>query len=193
MGAFWLVLIICEITWDCNPIKSTTWSVVNFKKSRDSSKLYTWACNTVIWYWSADTFFDSCQLTMKWISHIKLQTCNWPVNIYFLWVSFWATPSSNKYAHRLHPSPRYGQVIQVSGFLVLTAVNWHGYPMSFRWCNPLRNLKFSKLARLRSPYWYHSVVIRDSQHPQALPLAMLTMKKKRLGFIISMRGFRLFL
>ena len=30
----------------------------------------------VMWYyWSADTWFDSCQLTIEWISNIKLHRC----------------------------------------------------------------------------------------------------------------------
>ena len=84
---------------------------------------------------------------------------------------------------RLHLSLWYGHVKLVSGFLVLTVVNWHEYPMSFHWCKPLCNLKFTKLARLRLlPRWCYTVV-GDSMRPPALLLAMLTMKKETLGFL----------
>ena len=38
---------------------------------------------------------------------------------------------------------------------------------------------------LRSPSLCDVVAAADSTRPRAMPLAMLTMKKKRLGFIIS--------
>ena len=50
---------------------------------------------------------------------------------------------------------------------------------------------FTKLAWLRSPCWCDTstatatataAVVRDSTHPRAIPLAMLTMKKETLGF-----------
>ena len=47
---------------------------VNLKKRRHLSELYTWARDTVWWHWSADTPFDSCQLTVTWMSTIKLNT-----------------------------------------------------------------------------------------------------------------------
>ena len=140
-------------------------------------------------------------------------------------------------------SPRYGYVILVSGYLLLTVVNWpsNGSLMSnftvvidlyiffgrhlawlrrlinilrvyiwardmimWHWsagflfwqlfvktavktrCKPLCNLKFTKLSRLRSPYWCYTVVVfdvvEDSTRPWALPLAILHMKKETLGF-----------
>ena len=60
------------------PIKTNNWSADNFKKTHHLNKLYTWACDTVRWHWSADTLFDSCQWTITWIyirmSTIKLNT-----------------------------------------------------------------------------------------------------------------------
>ena len=47
---------------------------VNFKKIRHLSELYTWARDTVRWHWSADILFGSCQLTITWLSTIKLIT-----------------------------------------------------------------------------------------------------------------------
>ena len=43
---------------------------------------------------------------------------------------------------------------------------------------------FSKLAWLRTLYWCDTVVdvVGDSTRPQAIPLAMLTIKKETLGF-----------
>ena len=40
------------------------------------NELYTWARDTVMWHWSADTLFafDSCQLTITWMFTIKLNT-----------------------------------------------------------------------------------------------------------------------
>ena len=50
----------------------------NFKKTCHLSELYTWAHNTVMWHWSADTLFDSCQLAITWMAirmfTIKLNT-----------------------------------------------------------------------------------------------------------------------
>ena len=39
----------------------------------DYYELYTWAWNTVTWHWSADTFFDICQLSITWISNTKVK------------------------------------------------------------------------------------------------------------------------
>ena len=90
---------------------------------------------------------------------------------------------SNTHPKRLHLSPRYGHVTLVSGFLVLTAVNWREYPMSFSWCEPLSDLMFPKLAWLKAPYCSGTVVVvGDSTRPWAIPLAMLTMKRETLGF-----------
>ena len=42
-------------------IKTNKWSADNFKKTCHLNELYTWACDTVRWHWSAGTLFDSCQ------------------------------------------------------------------------------------------------------------------------------------
>ena len=47
-------------------IKTNNWSVDNFKKkTHHLSEVHT--C-TIRWHWSADTLFDSCQLTITWMS-----------------------------------------------------------------------------------------------------------------------------
>ena len=43
-------------------IKTNNLLADNFFKSRHLVELYTWTRDTVRWYWSADTLFDSCQL-----------------------------------------------------------------------------------------------------------------------------------
>ena len=103
---------------------------------------------------------------------------------------------SNKDPQRLHLSLQYGHVTLVSRFLVLTAVNWHEYPMPFSWCELLCDLMFNKPAWLRSLCLLAAAVagVGDSMHPQAIPLATLTMKKEIFpGFTISMHVFLLFL
>ena len=55
-------------------IKTNNWSADNFEKTRHFSGLYTWARDTVMWLCSANTFFDSCQLTITWMSTIKSNT-----------------------------------------------------------------------------------------------------------------------
>ena len=56
------------------------------KKTFDLDELLTWARDMVTWYWSADTFFDRCQLIITWMSntkevhskprrHVSLSTC----------------------------------------------------------------------------------------------------------------------
>ena len=47
---------------------------LTFEKTRHLSELYTWARDTVRWHWSADILFGSCQLTITWLSTIKLIT-----------------------------------------------------------------------------------------------------------------------
>lgn len=44
------------------------------KKTHQLNELYTWAHNIVMWHLSADTYFDSCQLTLAWKSNINLNT-----------------------------------------------------------------------------------------------------------------------
>ena len=44
----------------------------NLKKTRHFGELYTWPRDTVMWHWSVDTLFDSCQLTITWTSRRML-------------------------------------------------------------------------------------------------------------------------
>ena len=44
-------------------IKTNSWIT-----SLHFSELYTWPRDTVMWHWSVDTLFDSCQLTITWMS-----------------------------------------------------------------------------------------------------------------------------
>ena len=55
-------------------IKGNNWSADNLKKkTHHLSESYTWASDTVRWDWSADALFDSCQLTITWMS-IRMST-----------------------------------------------------------------------------------------------------------------------
>ena len=45
-------------------VKTNIWSADNFEKTLHLNELYTWACDTVRWHWSADALFDICQLTI---------------------------------------------------------------------------------------------------------------------------------
>ena len=47
-------------------IKTNSWITMN--KTRHFSELWTWLRDTVMWHWSVNTLFDSCQLTITWIS-----------------------------------------------------------------------------------------------------------------------------
>ena len=49
-------------------IKNNNWPADTFNKPRHFNELYTWACDTIRWQWSSDALFDSCQLTITWIS-----------------------------------------------------------------------------------------------------------------------------
>ena len=139
--------------------------------------------------WSCDTglqipCFDSCQLTMKWISSIS--NCKdvsyihklTQVDLCIFWVPSWVTLSSNKDLQRLHLSPQCGHVTLVRGFLVWTAVNWHEHWMSFSWCEPL--LTWGR--HIGGTPNIVVVIVRDSMPPRAIPLAILTMKKETHGF-----------
>ena len=53
--------------------KTKNWLTDNFTKTCHLNELYTWACDTVMWHGSADTLFDSCQLTITWMS-IRMST-----------------------------------------------------------------------------------------------------------------------
>ena len=48
-------------------IKLTTGQRITLK-IRHLNGLYPWARDTVMWHWSADTLFDSCHLTITWMS-----------------------------------------------------------------------------------------------------------------------------
>ena len=64
-------------TWACDQLKPTTGQRTIWKKSH-FNELYTWARDTFRWPWSVDAVFDSCQLTITWMSKrmstIKLNT-----------------------------------------------------------------------------------------------------------------------
>ena len=47
--------IFCWFTRD--PIKTITWSLVDFERICKLDEFFTWAHDMVMWYWSADTFF----------------------------------------------------------------------------------------------------------------------------------------
>ena len=51
-------------------IKTNSWITMN--KTRHFSELWTWPRDTVMWHWSVDTLFDSCQLTITWTSRRML-------------------------------------------------------------------------------------------------------------------------
>ena len=81
-------------------------------------------------------------------------------------------------------SPRCGHMIPVSGYLVMTGVNWspHGCLISFLLHSKLRlyvsvNLFWSMVAMLRD-----SVVVVVCTRPRAIPLAMIIMRKSTRGF-----------
>ena len=82
-------------------------------------------------------------------------------------------------------SPRYGHVILVSRYLVLTGVSWlyHGCPIPEKYavnqgcmslCQPVI---WSMAAML-----HNSVVVVVRMHPRAIPLAMITMRNSTHGF-----------
>ena len=49
-------------SWACDQLKTRNLSAVNLKKM-PHRWVDTWAHDTVMWYWSADTRLDSCQST----------------------------------------------------------------------------------------------------------------------------------
>ena len=52
-----------------NIIKINNWSADNFKKKKKTPQwVVAWACITVRWHWPMDALFDSCQLTITWMS-----------------------------------------------------------------------------------------------------------------------------
>ena len=53
-------------------IKTNNWSAGNFKKHVTSNEFYTWARDRIMWQWSADTLFDSWQLTY-WMSTVTVK------------------------------------------------------------------------------------------------------------------------
>ena len=46
-------------TWACNQLKLITGQQITLKKTRHLNELCTWADNTVMWHWSADTFLTA--------------------------------------------------------------------------------------------------------------------------------------
>ena len=121
VSIFWLVLIICENTWTCDPMKIHSPVSGKVKKNHVTSVSYTLepvilSCGTG----QRIPYFDTCQLFMKSISHIKLQRCtrkpwvdpSWPV--YFVWAPSCVTPSSNK--HPPHPHCSHIKAVQYSFF-----------------------------------------------------------------------------
>ena len=97
----------------------------------------------------------------------------------------------------LNLSPRYGHLILVSGYLVLTGVNWpqHGCPISntsaVNWV-----VSWSMAAMLDYYYYYHEDNIdycpKSSSssscgpRPRPIPLAMITMRKAIDGFRLQL-------
>ena len=85
-------------------------------------------------------------------------------------------------------SPRYGHVILVSGYLVLTGVSWSylGCPIPKKYavnqgcmslCQPVI---WSMVAILRDSTVIAAAIVRT--RPRAIPLAMITMRKSTHGF-----------
>ena len=62
--------------------------------------------------------------------------------------------------------------VLVLRFLVLRALFWHGYPMSWSWWEPLWLPSLHGLGR------HKTIVVRDYMHPWTMPLASMTMKSK---------------
>ena len=65
-----------KLTWPaCDPIKTSSWSAVNFKKHTSwmSSKPEPaiWSCDTA----QQIPWFGRCQLALTWMSHIKYVCC----------------------------------------------------------------------------------------------------------------------
>ena len=56
--------------WACDQLKPTTGQRITYKFF---TSMRSWAGDTFIWYRSADTLFDSCQLTITWMSIGKLR------------------------------------------------------------------------------------------------------------------------
>ena len=54
---FWLVLIIGENTWACDPIIINNLVSGQLLKTCDLDEFYTGACDMVMWCWSADALF----------------------------------------------------------------------------------------------------------------------------------------
>ena len=51
-------------SWACNQLKPTNGQWITLKKTRHLNELYNRTRNTVMWHWSVDTLYDSCQLTI---------------------------------------------------------------------------------------------------------------------------------
>ena len=84
-------------------------------------------------------------------------------------------------------SPRYGHVIPVSGYLVLTGVSWswHGCPLPKKY-----TVNQGCMSLCQPVIWSMAATLRDSvvvvvvvrTRPRAIPLAMITMRKSTHGF-----------
>ena len=60
--------------------KTSTWSAVNFIKTRDLDELWTWARDKVMWYWSADNLIWQVPVDHNLMSYIKqkaVANCVW--------------------------------------------------------------------------------------------------------------------
>ena len=66
-------------------VKTHNRSADNFKKICHLNELYTWSRGTVRWHWSADTLFDSCQLTITWMSILKDVHCQVKHRLFMPW------------------------------------------------------------------------------------------------------------
>ena len=85
----WIPVLKRKWTWACDQLKPTNGQRITLK-TRQLNELYTGARYSVMWHWSADIPFwqcsmpevtlssrvttDSCQLTITWLSTIKLNT-----------------------------------------------------------------------------------------------------------------------
>ena len=85
--------------------KSTDWSAVNFIKTLFLEEFQPepaiWSCGTG----QRRPWFDSCQLTMKWISDIKLHRCMQGISLP-VWAPCCATSSSSSSSSCVRTRPR---------------------------------------------------------------------------------------
>ena len=88
-------------------------------------------------------------------------------------------------------SPRYGHLILVSGYRVLTGVYWsqHGCPMSNKYMVNQRCM--SRVWRMAAMLGNSAVIVVVRTRLQAIPLAMTTMRKSTHGFSFPMMSMGL--